>query len=151
MSFRFSNNGSSTAVIELQEVPVIAPEPAVKASRPQSIRSPQRLGSHASQTPVDGSRAPSDVNAGLPSPTTATEIALRWNYPRYNVFRTAATFFAFVIMGMNDGVYGVRCPNCTLSSNKANDRTGFDSIRAFAMLSTSIVRTADNITVRKIL
>jgi hypothetical protein len=32
----------------------------------------------------------------------------RWNYPRSNVYKTFATFWAFLVMGANDSAYGVR-------------------------------------------
>lgn len=31
----------------------------------------------------------------------------RWNYPRSNIFKTLATFWAFLVMGANDSAYGV--------------------------------------------
>lgn len=31
----------------------------------------------------------------------------RWNSPPINTYRTAATFWSFVVVGMNDGSYGV--------------------------------------------
>lgn len=30
-----------------------------------------------------------------------------WNYPRANVWKTLATFWSFLVMGMNDSAYGV--------------------------------------------
>ena len=32
----------------------------------------------------------------------------RWNYPRSNIVKTVATFWAFLVMGANDAAYGVR-------------------------------------------
>lgn len=31
----------------------------------------------------------------------------RWNAPRSNVWKTLATFWSFLVMGMNDSAYGV--------------------------------------------
>ncbi|KAL4804025.1 major facilitator superfamily domain-containing protein [Aspergillus unguis] len=31
----------------------------------------------------------------------------RWNYPRSNIFKTLATFWAFLVMGANDSAYGL--------------------------------------------
>lgn len=44
----------------------------------------------------------------LPQPSTTVSIVERWNNPKANIYRTAATLFAFVIMGANDAAYGVR-------------------------------------------
>lgn len=49
-----------------------------------------------------------DRNESLPSPTTAPEQPQEmWNSPRINVFRVFATFWSFVVMGLNDATYGV--------------------------------------------
>ncbi|RDW67236.1 putative MFS transporter [Aspergillus mulundensis] len=34
----------------------------------------------------------------------------RWNYPRSNIVKTAATFWAFLVMGANDSAYGPLLP-----------------------------------------
>ncbi|KAK4952875.1 hypothetical protein LTR66_013716, partial [Elasticomyces elasticus] len=47
-----------------------------------------------------------DRNESLPSPTTASVPLQKWNHPRRNVYRIFATFWAFVVMGMNDAAYG---------------------------------------------
>lgn len=41
------------------------------------------------------------------SPVTVAHVVERWNEPRFNMFRTFATFWSFVIMGANDAAYGV--------------------------------------------
>ena len=51
-----------------------------------------------------------DRNETLPSPTTASEQIQTWNSPRINMYRLPATFWAFVIMGMNDATYGAIIP-----------------------------------------
>jgi hypothetical protein len=51
-----------------------------------------------------------DENDGsvLPSPTTsANDRQELWNYPRSNLWKVMATFFAFVVMGANDSALGV--------------------------------------------
>lgn len=35
------------------------------------------------------------------------EILERWNTPRINLYRFLAALYSFIIMGMNDGAYGV--------------------------------------------
>ena len=53
----------------------------------------------------------SDPVENLPSPTTqAAEKLERWNHPRSNLFRTAAAFWSFVVMGSNDAAYGALIP-----------------------------------------
>ena len=53
---------------------------------------------------------PKNIDPGefLPQPSTTVSIVERWNNPKANIYRTAATLFAFVIMGANDAAYGVR-------------------------------------------
>lgn len=48
-------------------------------------------------------RAESDA---IPS-QDAVEQLQKWNYPRSNMWRVFATFWSFLIVGMNDGSYGV--------------------------------------------
>lgn len=43
----------------------------------------------------------------LPQPSTTVSVVERWNSPKGNIYRTAATLFAFIIMGANDAAYGV--------------------------------------------
>ena len=40
-------------------------------------------------------------------PAEAVEVLPRWNSPRVNMHRTFATFMSFLVVGMNDGSYGV--------------------------------------------
>ncbi|KAI4152892.1 MAG: hypothetical protein LQ341_000609 [Variospora aurantia] len=40
----------------------------------------------------------------------AVDVLQRWNYPRINIYRLAAIFFAFLNFGMNDGSYGALVP-----------------------------------------
>ncbi len=40
-------------------------------------------------------------------PSPEREILQRWNEPRVNLYRYLAVLYSFVVLGMNDGVYGV--------------------------------------------
>lgn len=51
-----------------------------------------------------------DRNETLPSPTIATDQVETWNYPRRNIYKVSAAFWAFVIMGLNDATYGATIP-----------------------------------------
>jgi hypothetical protein len=51
-----------------------------------------------------------DVRDDLPPPSTAVEALQKWNYPRSNRWRVFATFFAFILFGLNDSAYGVWLP-----------------------------------------
>jgi hypothetical protein len=57
----------------------------------------------------------------LPQPSTVVSVVERWNYPKFNIYRTCATLFALMIMGANDAAYGVCLPSlnlhCNLSTN----------------------------------
>src|SRR3984885_5202984 len=46
----------------------------------------------------------------LPTPTVAIPVLQKWNNPRINMFRVFATFYSFVILGLNDGAYGALIP-----------------------------------------
>lgn len=41
-------------------------------------------------------------------PSTAVNALQKWNYPRANMWRVFACFWSFLVVGMNDGAYGVR-------------------------------------------
>jgi len=51
-----------------------------------------------------------DRNETLPSPTTAAEHIQTWKSPRINMYRLPASFWSFVVMGMNDATYGAIIP-----------------------------------------
>lgn len=52
-----------------------------------------------------------DRNEALPSPTTAPVEQLEsWKSPRINLYRVPATFWSFIVMGMNDATYGAIIP-----------------------------------------
>ena len=53
------------------------------------------------------------------SPTAAlASLPQRWNHPRINMWRSFASFFGFVIMGLNDSAYGV-CPPRLIHTRQA--------------------------------
>lgn len=49
---------------------------------------------------------------GLPPPNTAVDqiVLERWNYPPENKWGVAATFYAFLVFGLNDASYGALIP-----------------------------------------
>lgn len=47
---------------------------------------------------------------GLPPPSTAVEQLERWNNPPENKYGVAATFYAFLVFGLNDASYGALIP-----------------------------------------
>ncbi|GAB7362308.1 hypothetical protein MBLNU230_g2326t1 [Neophaeotheca triangularis] len=110
------NSTSSTAVVEPMELQT---PPASKQTAPQLSTSGSRTRSTggrslASTTDSQHERReqnPTDRNETLPSPTTAPEEAQEtWKTPKINLYRVPATFWAFVIMGMNDATYGAIIP-----------------------------------------
>lgn len=48
-----------------------------------------------------------DRTATEQGPSHVFQETERWNYPRSNVFKIMATFWSFLVMGMNDAAYGV--------------------------------------------
>ncbi|GAB7350687.1 hypothetical protein MBLNU459_g1249t1 [Dothideomycetes sp. NU459] len=98
------NNGSSTAVIELD--PIQTAEGSSQKSPAAQLG--RVLGRH--ETNETGSQE-EDRNESLPSPTTAAEEVLeQWHSPRRNMYRTLACFWGFILMGMNDATYGAIIP-----------------------------------------
>jgi hypothetical protein len=47
-------------------------------------------------------------------PSTAVNALQKWNHPRSNMSRVFACFWSFLVVGMNDGSYGVCC-SCPLA------------------------------------
>lgn len=101
------NGGSSTAVLEPAELrPMDNQEEALTSKRPST--SGRSLGSKVEPLQIDED---SDRNETLPSPTTvANEELERWNFPRRNVYKVGAAFWALVVAGMNDASYGAIIP-----------------------------------------
>ncbi|OCL12739.1 MFS general substrate transporter [Glonium stellatum] len=104
MSLRSHNNGgSSTCVVELQDVSGYLNQSPNIPSHPRTI--------HSLSIQEDRkSTSNNDINESLPSPTTAVERLQKWNLPRVNLFRSLAAFWAFTVMGMNDAAYGALIP-----------------------------------------
>jgi hypothetical protein len=48
-----------------------------------------------------------DIRTNTAPPTEAVEALQRWNSSRIQMWRVFATFWAFFVVGMNDGSYGV--------------------------------------------
>ena len=115
-----TNRVSSTYLLELQPVHTSPQQRDAhlagdggQTSKPLSSilgRIPRKVHSKdRSQVAASESRArqAEDRNETLPPPSVVVEEPLRWNSPKINAFRTFATFWSFIIMGLNDGAYGV--------------------------------------------
>nr|POE72432.1 bypass of stop codon protein 6 [Quercus suber] len=101
-----SSGGASTTVLEPLELHTISPKENT-ASR-SSKRTLFTQGPSLRSTQED---VTADRNETLPSPTVAAAEQLQsWNSPRINLYRVSATFWAFTVMGMNDGSYGAIIP-----------------------------------------
>ena len=83
-----SSGGSQTSVIEMHQ-----PEAAATKGKGDHLS----LHEH-SQT------------LRTPPPATAVAVLEQWNRPRINMYRTFATFYSFIILGMNDAAYGALIP-----------------------------------------
>lgn len=110
MAHERPNVGSSTVLeqpIELQPVRTKQDVSSLSSKRTPSVAG-RSLGSNG---PGSGrSQDEEDRNETLPSPITATDELETWNLPRINMWRVFATFWSFVIMGMNDAAYGPLIP-----------------------------------------
>ncbi|RYP15743.1 hypothetical protein DL765_005518 [Monosporascus sp. GIB2] len=53
-------------------------------------------------------------SGGATPPSEAVETIARWNSPPINKYRTLATFWSFLVVGMNDGSYGALLPHLEL-------------------------------------
>jgi hypothetical protein len=98
------SGGSSTCVVELDDMKAPQQEIHTKTQTPSINRRLSRVESQRSKIVRDED----DADGSLPSPTTATDEIQKWNYPRKNMFRTFAAFWGFIIMGANDAAVGVR-------------------------------------------
>jgi hypothetical protein len=56
-----------------------------------------------------GTYDPESVREEVVPPSTAVHALQKWNSPRINMWRVFAAFWSFLVLGMNDGSYGVRC------------------------------------------
>lgn len=98
------NGGASTAVlapIELDQVSKKQEVLPIASKMPSSAATSQE---RESTVPLN------DRNGDLPSPNTVTERLETWNSPRRNIYRVGATFWSFIVMGMNDATYGPIIP-----------------------------------------
>lgn len=95
-----SASGSATEVVHpaFELGRISTPIKPVSAKQPQRVLGPE---------PCSGSELRSGEDANMETslnPTIATE---RWNESQSNIFRIAASFFCFIVMGANDAAYGV--------------------------------------------
>jgi fucose permease len=65
---------------------------------------PRANTSEASGLDIEGASGP------LPTPLTAIPVLQKWNNPRINMLRVFATFYSFIILGLNDAAYGALIP-----------------------------------------
>ncbi|SCV52392.1 related to tetracycline resistance proteins [Fusarium fujikuroi] len=86
-SINLTAAGSATDAIDLESLPRLS-----------------HRGEEESRRPVDIAQQEVETN-GSSQETIAPP---KWNYPPINKYRTAATFWSFLVVGMNDGSYGVR-------------------------------------------
>jgi fucose permease len=98
-------SGSSTITVE---------PGAYKTSKSSThdIQSPLSLPKIQPVTISDGQSIPLEPigDGALPDPNTAAVRLARWNHPRINMYRVLATFYSFVILGLNDSAYGAIIP-----------------------------------------
>ncbi|KAF2166036.1 hypothetical protein M409DRAFT_23763 [Zasmidium cellare ATCC 36951] len=104
MAIERSNAGSSTMTMEPIELQPVRLRTDIDTSSKRPSIGGRSLGSRKTDDSSD------DRNETLPSPTTASERPETWNFPRRNIYKLAAAFWAFVIMGMNDATYGAIIP-----------------------------------------
>jgi hypothetical protein len=90
----------SSSAIELQQ---FSGALSLKSQAPSFIAP----GMHSQSGENLGSITLEDVRQDAMPPSQAVEALQRWNFPRINMWRVFATFWSFLIVGMNDGSYGV--------------------------------------------
>jgi len=99
MAFAINHNsGSATSVIELPSYPH-HDDVKGKASMDAVVRTTSHRSHEAARSLNTGD--------GLPSSSLSAEEITQWNHPRINIARTAAAFWTFIVLGMNDAAYGV--------------------------------------------
>ena len=72
-----------------------------------SLSRPSPVDKHAENLVNTERQGGEDIRSDLPPPSTAVEALQRWNKPRSNMWGVFATFYAFMVFGLNDGAYGV--------------------------------------------
>ena len=82
-------------------------EPSSSGIELQSFSVP---GSKSQSEQKLGISDPEDIRTDTAPPTEAVEALQRWNSSRIQMWRVFATFWAFFVVGMNDGSYGVSTP-----------------------------------------
>ena len=95
-----------------------------------------------------------DITGELPAPSTAVEVLQRWNSPKSNRWRLAATCWSFAILGANDAAYGVSGPIIGKQRIPYSPLLGFDPICMGPLTSLpvfEIIRTDGYLLVGKIL
>lgn len=104
------NAGASTSILEPVELqPVVTKQdvPAISGKKAPSF------GGRSLESLKDSLKSDqnNDRNETLPSPTTSTADQVEaWNRPRTNIYRVCATFWSFIVMGLNDAAYGALIP-----------------------------------------
>ncbi|KAK4617672.1 Bypass of stop codon protein 6 [Fulvia fulva] len=103
MATTLQNGTSSTAVMEPVQLQPLSLKQETSSSKQPSVggRSLRSIKTD------DGS---DDRNESLPSPTTASQPQETWRNPKGNIYKVSATFWAFIVMGMNDATYGAIIP-----------------------------------------
>ena len=79
-------------------------EPRSSAIELQSFSAPESKSQSEQKLRISD---PEDVRTDTAPPTEAVEALQRWNSSRIQMWRVFATFWAFFVVGMNDGSYGV--------------------------------------------
>jgi hypothetical protein len=79
-------------------------EPSSSGIELQSFSVP---GSQSQSEQKLGISDPEDIRTDTAPPTEAVEALQRWNSSQIQIWRVFATFWAFFVVGMNDGSYGV--------------------------------------------
>ena len=92
------NNEEDTIIPKMESA--ILPEQPLDASGPGTSDAEMKNGS---------ATVTQEANNANSTPATVVSPPQRWNHPRINMWRSFASFFGFVIMGLNDSAYGV-CP-----------------------------------------
>ncbi|SPO05480.1 related to tetracycline resistance proteins [Cephalotrichum gorgonifer] len=106
-------SGSNTCVIELTNYPQPpSPTRAASGTFDKNQRTARRLGESGDDIfPARSSLE--QVEAGGLTTTRdrpLVEVTEKWNSPRINTFRVAATFWSMIVMGANDAAYGALIP-----------------------------------------
>ena len=94
---------SSSTPKEPNAAPAFEMKSVPKSSHSNGILEQMKNGP-INQEPSDSEKVRDQVSP----PEAAVEAKQRWNHPRLNMWKVFATFFSFLVLGMNDGSYGVR-------------------------------------------